>query len=531
MPDDKAATLSATDFDEDARKLWVDAQTAKYIETIAKAGQGTAEAKAGALKAVSPSITDAPKGEVTLGEKAGAFGPWRAHQVIYGSAKKIAEQVSALLADTSDPRVLVVDDRPLLQDDWTARNVASTLTRLSRRMQALRHDIDRGLQDLGEAIASYEAQETAQAAAAGERQPSRRRGGDLGAVQETAAGEAAGPAAAGGVPAGALGAAVGLLGLLRTDYTITATTVSAVPTELATLTAAQLAKQHRAQKPGADGAPRKVTVEADDFSTMRPSSSTDRFAAILEVRDSAVQALSALQARLAPVEAELTSINARFTAVEQAWTTAIAGNKEPAATMALRSEVRELAEQASRREKAAGPARVVVTQAQQVITDADAAATALLQAPEGDEAPLLTTVRRERLDAAVGSEKITHVLYVKLDVVASDAVTRRSILGTSGRIRFLSAGNASWLLLETSSGTIAGGGQVSLADVMTFSLENGTARFKKDGEWLETTSDPANDDPLDTLETWAKGLIVALVFVLIVLGVLSVLAVIRIAFG
>jgi hypothetical protein len=129
----------------------------------------------------------------------------------------------------------------------------------------------------------------------------------------------------------------------------------------------------------------------------------------------------------------------------------------------------------------------------------------------------------------VADDRITHVLYVSLDAVAADAVTRHSILGDSGRVRFLSAGTASWLLLRTETGTIAGGGQESLADVMTFGLENGVASFKSGDAWLES-SDVGGDDPLNKLEGWAKGLIAVLAVALLLVGTLSLVA-IRIAFG
>jgi hypothetical protein len=70
------------------------------------------------------------------------------------------------------------------------------------------------------------------------------------------------------------------------------------------------------------------------------------------------------------------------------------------------------------------------------------------------------------------------VLHVNLDALAADTVTRRSILGTSGIMRFLSAGNASWLLMDTSTGTISGGGQENLADLVSLSLDDGAASYQ-----------------------------------------------------
>ena len=73
---------------------------------------------------------------MTLGEKAGAFGPWRAHQVIDEIAKKIAGRAGelVLVSGVPAPRVLVVDDLLLLPGDWAAHYVRSTLDRMKDRL-------------------------------------------------------------------------------------------------------------------------------------------------------------------------------------------------------------------------------------------------------------------------------------------------------------------------------------------------------------------------------------------------------------
>jgi len=116
------------------------------------------------------------------------------------------------------------------------------------------------------------------------------------------------------------------------------------------------------------------------------------------------------------------------------------------------------------------------------------------------------------------------VLYASLDTVAADAVTRRSILGTSGLLRFLSAGNASWLLLDVATGDLAAGGQVSLADTMTYSLDSGQMQF--DPSVVTPRSAAELTDPLVTLEGWARGVILLLAVALFLLGVGAVVAVV-----
>ena len=365
------------------------------------------------------------------------------------------------------PRVLVVDDRPLLEGDWTARHVRDTLDRLNRRIGALREQLTADQETLGQGIRDYaESEATVGQAADGEAAE-----GEVAAVDtQFRGGSAAAPAgtATGAIPAvvpGAFGAAVDLLGLIRTDYTLTVSTVTPGPAELVTLTAAHLAAA-------------EVRVEADVFSTMRASPSMEKLRTLLDARDDVVEAIFGLARTLAPVEAELAAIAGRVAIVEPEWAKAVADAKEGSVVQALQRATDALAQQARRREQVAGPARALVAYAQQVVADIDAAVTALLQAPGGGQAPLFTAARRERLENQGGVQDIiTHVLYVNLDAVAADTVTRRSILGASSILRFLTATNASWILLDTATGTIAGGSQESRADIMTFSLETGKATY------------------------------------------------------
>ena len=167
-----------------------------------------------------------------------------------------------------------------------------------------------------------------------------------------------------------------------------------------------------------------------------------------------------------------------------------------------------------------------------MIAEIDAAVTGLTAVPEGGEAPLFTAARRERLDPTLPSaDAVTHVLYVNVDALATDTVTRRSLLGASGVVRFLTAGNASWLLLDPATGAVTAGGQESLADLLTLGLTMGKAKYAD----LPTGLTKAGDDeqlidPLEQLETPARYLVAALAVFLTLAGVLSLVAAIVLAF-
>ena len=215
--------------------------------------------------------------------------------------------------------------------------------------------------------------------------------------------------------------------------------------------------------------------------------------------------------------------------VEKEWTAAAADAGSQAKAAALRTRADLLAARARQRDQAAAPVRTLVTFAGQVVTDVDAAVTALLKAPEGGESPQFPAARRERLQGGIADGTFTHVLYVSLDALGADSVTRRSILGSSGVVRFMSAGNASWLLLGTEKGIVVGGRQKNVADIMTLGLETGKAQFAK--ELKLTTSSDNITDPLIGLEKWAKGLVAVLAVALLIVGALSIVAVVRIALG
>lgn len=187
MADPSAADPPAVELDAKGKKLQLDAEKAKYREIIAKANQG-------ALRALIPEVEGAPSGEVKLGEKAGALGPWLAHESIAKAAETIAHDVGATLfpksspqrqaddpdratdgtriaptvthasetamqasetATESKPRVLVVDDRALLGGNVTARLVGDRLASLTERLEPLPDTLDGARTSLDAAVEAY----------------------------------------------------------------------------------------------------------------------------------------------------------------------------------------------------------------------------------------------------------------------------------------------------------------------------------------------------------------------------------------
>ncbi|MGY4771797.1 hypothetical protein ACXC9Q_33250 [Kribbella sp. CWNU-51] len=514
LPDDTSAP-AAIELDAEGKQLQLQAEKARYLEAIAKAEQATAAAKTPSVASMLPTVTSAPKGEVTVGEKAGAIGAWRAHRMVDRIAELIAGQLEGELKLAKGTSVLVVDDRALLEGDWTARQVVSTLTRLHQRVSGLKEAIDSAKGDLGKGIDKYQ-QEESEREEAERRTVDEERPGDRGGWSreaETGAPTSGQPAAAGATPVGTngvLGGAVDLLGLLRTDYALTAGNVASTPTELVTLAAGHLARAG-------------YKVEADLFTTVPGSPSLAKYGEIVGARNRLVQALSKLQAKLAPVEAELTAINRRIALIEQEWAAAVADKEGKKTGEVLRPAGDLLALQAQRRERVAGLVRNQVADAVKNLAEVDASIEALVKAPQGGQSPLFTAARRERLLGAAGGRRpISHVLYVNLDSLSADTVTRRSILGASGIVRFLTAANASWLLLSTTTGTIVAGRQELCSDMLTLSLATGRATYANDPESLTQYSSQIRD-PLLWFEWLCRAVVLALVIVLGVVGIVALL--------
>ncbi len=275
-------------------------------------------------------------------------------------------------------------------------------------------------------------------------------------------------------------------------------------------------------------------MEADVLTTAAASPTLRRLAGLLVARDAAVEAISELQQHLAPAESELAALAASGQRLEQEWAQATAGAQpggadaegSPLATLRLAADA--AADMASRRELVVAPARVLNDHARLVVAEVDAGIAALTQGPDASAAPVHAAVRWERLRRDDGTPgAVTHVLYVKLDAIAADMVTRRSILGMSGLLRVLATGNASWSLLDASSAQIVAGSHVSHAGVMSFSL--GNSKASHDDIPAQPSATARLKNPALLAEIAAKALVVILALVLAALGVLSVLAVIRVA--
>lgn len=399
-------------------------------------------------------------------DNAGALAPWLAHRQVQRAAADIAAAVMEALGTEveRDPvRVLVVDQRELVAGDWTFQLLKGRIESMATQLDRLREDIEAATSRVDRAAEQsldtpggepLDAATALRRAAAGT------------AGEEAVPSAEAGPQGTeeseqkGSAPSAPWDAAMALLALLRTDYAVAAVQVRADSSELATLTAAALTPQ-----PG-------VVVEVGDLGTLVSSPTLRSWTALLAAREALAVQVSRLAGALSAVTGGAQVLSAQGT-VEHVRLT----------LETLQAEM----------------------------------ASWLRPTPDRAAPPLLTAVRHERLHGR-GSLGITHVLYVSLDHLGGDVVTRSSVFGSSRRLTYLGGAHGSWLLLRTDTGALLGGGAVAPAASLTHDVSTGQAGGSEigSGPGLPSRSD-LGPDPLADTERWTRVIVLILLVTLTVL--------------
>ena len=502
MADDSTPTTPSFALDKEGERLQLEAAKAEYRQRIASATQGVATT-------LLPDMSTAPKGEVSLGEKAGALGPWLTHHALDEAARSIADEIRRAVSPAA-ARVLVVEDRSLILGDWTRWQVEEALSQLTTRARRLKETAQKAKVKLEAPLVPdpvlHRDVVPAQSPSDSDR---------FAAVAASVAGEgedaeSGEEAAAGGV----VSAASVLLGLLRTDYTLEATTATPTSSKLAALTAAYLRIQtSEASEPS-------VEVELDAFCTLDAGDSILKsFKGVRTTSSEVASLLAELEALVAPLDSELKMLEARIGRVEQAWTEAVQDpDVTPSRAETLRQELETLVSTLAGRRKAYGPPLTSVERIRQGLADVETGMRLLLESTDGRQAPLLTAVTRKRLHSGNNQERVTHVLYVAVDEAHGDVVARRSLLGTSGRLGFIGSLNASWLLLDTATGQLAQGAAVARANRMIYDIDGGVGETKR----IEIGSDETlAKDPLRGMEKLAIPLVIIVTISLLLIAVVG----------
>lgn len=399
-----------------------------------------------------------PTGEVTLGESAGTLGGWLAHRQLAVAADQVADAVRAHLPERA--RVLVVEARDLLGADVSGAEVRDWLGVTATRLTSLAAEAEAAAAAFARTEPAPPVERPTRPSVTGleetAEEPSRA------AASGTGSGDDGAGAGAGGVA----GALLGFLALAREDYELGAVAVTAGAGELGTLVAGGLSRR---------GA---VDVEVDGFRTARDSPTMARYRDLVARRAAVGEALAPVTGRVAALQAEADALTGRLDAVETAWAAAVASKEAPAeAAAGLRARIVELERQRHSVRTRLAPIAALVADRTAVLQEVHARLTSLTTPPvAGGPAPLAEAVRYERLAAlaAEAPSRVTHVLYVRVDALGGDKVTRTTSLGEPGRLGFLGSVNASWLLADA-VGTVVGGGAAGGAARLTYDLGSGAA--------------------------------------------------------
>lgn len=484
---DKPATVV---LDDEGKALALEAEKAKLRQSIAEAAKASGSA---AWSGLTASVTGAPTGSTTAGEAAGAFAPWLASRSLGDAAAYVATQAGTELPD--EACVLVAPVSALRDERWAAEHVLRVLARASTRLEVVTSQLQDSVPDVpdadeyaraeraddedhhdddddeggngGRRRSAGELDEAVRMAIVADVDPATKAAGDEKDTEKEEPAPAGEPKPSTSAGAGALTAALSLLELTRTDYTLDAVPVTITHNRLATLVAGHLRSQ------GKD----THVVELDGLSA--PDGPVmARLTALEERRDAAQQALTALVGRAAPLEAVLAGWQSEVIRLQALWTLLLASEKDE---VAARAEAVHTHLQAATRSQdrcalaLAGP-HAVLAAARQLLADVDAEVRRVCDSSEGQPSLLQRALARDRLRTAHGEGgqgAVTHVLAVSADGAWADRVTRRAVLGESGRVTFLGSVSTSWVLVEAGSGAVLSAGGSDNATRMQHDLGSG----------------------------------------------------------
>jgi hypothetical protein len=511
-----------------------------------------------------------------LGAKAGALAPWLTHQVLADTAGQIALTVHAAHPqDQTEWRVLVTGDANVLGSDVQARSVRDALI---RRKADLGHYVAATKQattELDRVVTRYTHTESDNGLgirSGGRRAeppfPVQSTAGDR-AVKGTAKGNGAGRGAEshGTVAAGA-GQTAELVRLVATDFSVTAADVPVESSLLSVLVAGALspgaflvresfdpvsqvviravadAFAQAAAKP--DVTPARVQQAArrafnqaqqaaraqvkrraetvhvllDSFAATAENSPT--FAslhALAEQIDELDTATLELRKKIVRVTADLADRRAQLDKSRQDWAEGVTANQVPQPRLSmLEDSMDTLTGEVAARESAVGPAQAVLDQA---VAAAEVARADLTTATTPDATGLSPVARACAREALHGTGAITHVLYVHTAQAGADVISRRSVLGSSGRVSYLGAVTAAWALLDVYSGAVVAGGSTERARQLTHDLTTGKTSPATD---VTTDAKQFHKDPLAWWETAFRIAVLTLAAVLAVLGMAAAAA-------
>lgn len=452
---------NSTNSAEPATELDAEAKRLKLEQTKAESRKAIAEAQKGMLAAQLPASEMKPlEGKVDVGTGVGLVGQLLTYRMLDDAATSIATEVKK-----DGRKIFVVDSRQLITSDWAYEAVHSQLvvqaTALDDAMTILAEapelEGEPGLVEI-EVEEGVDAEEAATEAA-------EELAGARGASMELAFVPALTGAAA------IVGAAASLVGMFRTDYSISAKEVAIGATPLVAAVAKRLL--------GNEGA-----VCVDGFYTLRNSATINQFWQARAKRNALERRCLTLKAKsVQPSDRLLEDLRAELKETSAAYSKALGEAKAPPNLGSLRNRLRATRRAIRKAENDSAVTRSRVAVAEVSVAQFDAFSTAVsTTAKEGEYPPLVAAAIREGLH----NDAYTHVLFVGIEGSAAETITRKSFFRRSGQVGYMGGAEVSYLLLDLKSNALVAAGNKTLLSHLNYDLDTSSVgTFTKDvlGEW------------------------------------------------
>ncbi len=378
------------------------------------------------IKALSdlPAAESKPlSGATTVAEGAG----YPAELVALSQLNDATSSITTALTRVEATHVLIVEDRALLDSEAAYLSVTQQITDLASTLKVVADLIpaaasdDKGVKNLlppGVAV------------------------GLIGAIPKL------------------VGGAADIVGMFRTNYTMSSRTMTPEGTPLVAQVANHLLNGNSRTKVSIDGF--ASVPAAEDSGLLR------KWNAVVTRRRTLETDCLELRARVAATTASVDTLLGNREAAYALQLKALEAGKSPDA---LKDEVSRLDGDIATARSTSAQATAVLVVADAALAAAGALETALFTAPAGGRSPIMSALARESLH---GKNAPSHVLFVSLDSVGAEVATPASQLGKSDDVSYLGGLQVSYLVYEVSKAAVVAAGVERRLASARLSLKDGT---------------------------------------------------------
>jgi hypothetical protein len=425
-------------------QAFADARTAAATADKTEADAQTAEQTAN----FPPSTFTPREGKLEVGANVGLVSDLIAHKLLDDAAERIVHEIEGGLQHA---RVLLVFDPNLVASDWPYKSVSTEIERATNELQAV-------CNELKSAWSSAQGRDGDTPGAPTELSPEEieelvQRGqgvmADLGIGLAVGAGESV----AGGLAT--------LASMFRSDYSLTARSVSIGQVPLAAATAHRLTK-------------RASEVAIENFNLLENSNLLDEFGHVVEHRHEVERELNRVNKGIVePADRDLSDQKDAASNLRAALGKDGVSKENLADLFKAKADADGAAVKA--KSSAVNEARAAAAVAADALTRFDAFVTAVTQAPATGYPPLIVAALRERLHGSDEkyTQKYTHVLYVGIESAGGETLTRAGIFRTT--VRFVGGAQVSYLLLDVGESRLVAANTAPVLGEMEFKLRQGAA--------------------------------------------------------